>query len=570
MARLSRGENLADRSTGGAAPAASGALLPEVQRRARVQAKLVQLFGADLRSLAIFRIVLATIVLLDLAGRLRDLRVHYTDAGVLPGELARRSLGEFRWSLNLLNGSVSFQVLIFAVTALAALALLLGYRTRLMSVIVWALLFSIQTRNPLVLSAADTYIRLMLFWSIFLPLGAWWSLDQRRRKPSPAPRSPIFISMGTAALFLQIAFVYWFTALLKSEPAWREEGTALYYAFAAEHLTKPFGEYLHQFPTLLKVLTHASFGLEVVVPILLFAPVFTGPVRTLAAMSIMAFQFGIYLTLDVGLFPWISAFSMVCFFPAWFWDTALPRLSAKVLGRPRIAGRRFWQPVIQPLRALALPMGRLTAFQLSQSGDVHAATVTGGTGAPPQTEPAPIRLRSSLDVNVAAAFFLLFIFGWNLTTVTPLSIPSSALPIAQGLGIYQRWNMFAPQPIQFTEWYVYEGTLRNGQQIDVLAPIVQNDLDRIEDVSWSQPDSIASNLYGDKYWRKYLGEIGEYGKSRERVAFSSYVCRTWNDHHQDPSEQLVNLQIFEVIKPTLPDYQPSRPDRTSIYEGACG
>lgn len=542
MAWLSRGENPAERPTGGAEPAASGALLPEIQRRARVRAKLIELFGADLRSLAIFRIALATIVLLDLAGRLRDLRVHYTDAGVLPGELARRSLGEFRWSLNLLNGSVSFQVLIFAVTALATVALLLGYRTRLMSVIVWALLFSIQTRNPLVLSAADTYIRLMLFWSIFLPLGAWWSLDQRRRQPSPAPRSTLFMSMGTAALFFQIAFVYWFTALLKSEPAWREDGTALYYAFAAEHLTKPFGEFLHQFPSLLTVLTHASFGLEVVVPILLFAPVFTGPVRTLAAMSIMAFQFGIYLTLDVGLFPWIGAFSMVCFFPAWFWDTALPRLSAVVSGRSR----------------------------MSRTRDISPVTTAGSTGAPPQTEAVPIRLRSSADINVAATFFLLFIFGWNLATVTPLTIPSSAVPIAQVLGLYQRWNMFAPQPIQFTEWYVYEGTLRNGRQIDVLGPIVQNDLNRIEDVSWSQPDNIASNLYGDKYWRKYLGEIGEYGKSRERVAFSSYVCRTWNDHHQDPSEQLVNLQIYEVIKPTLPDYQPSRPDRSSIYEGACG
>ena len=46
--------------------------------------KAVELFGADLRSLAAFRVVLASLVLVDLATRATDFYAHYTDTGILP------------------------------------------------------------------------------------------------------------------------------------------------------------------------------------------------------------------------------------------------------------------------------------------------------------------------------------------------------------------------------------------------------------------------------------------------------------------------------------------------------
>lgn len=561
---------------------------PKLPSPLLLRAKILDVFGADLRSLALFRIVLAAIVLMDLAARLGDLTVHYTDAGVLPRDVAERGLNDWRWSLNFLSGSLAFQQLVFAATALAALALLLGYRTRLMTVIVWGLVFSIQTRNQFVLSAADTYIRLMLFWSIFLPLGAWWSLDRRRQATSAPRLSMKFVSMGTVGLFLQIAFVYWFTAALKSDPPWRKDGTALYYAFGAEHLTKPLGEYLHQFPSLLEVLTFSSLGLEIVAPILLFTPFFTGPIRTMAALSIMAFHLGIYLTLDIGLFPWIGAFSMICFFPSWFWDTALPKLGVLVPRRFSWAGRHRWRPMTEPVQAMRAPVadwlaawssanpgrdmaGQTAAVQLqqSQSGSPPAPAPSLAAGPHPPPDLAPVRLRSSIDVNIAATFFLLVIFAWNMTSVSSFAMSSSSLPVVYGLGLYQRWNMFAPEPVRSTKWYVYEGTLQDGRSVDVLAPIVRHDPDRIQDVSWSQPDRIASDLYGDKYWRKYLGNLDNNGKSLERNAFTTYVCRSWDEHHTDPADQLVSVQIFAMVKQTLPDYQSSRPIQTSIFRTQC-
>src|SRR5215218_948002 len=115
------------------------------------RAKVAELFGADLRSLAAFRVVLAILVLADLANRATDLSTHYADKGILPRDaLLQEVSNRWQFSLNLINGEPFFQALLFTVTALVAVALLIGYRTSLANVIVWVLLLSIQLRNPLV------------------------------------------------------------------------------------------------------------------------------------------------------------------------------------------------------------------------------------------------------------------------------------------------------------------------------------------------------------------------------------------------------------------------------------
>src|SRR5215218_1945164 len=300
-------------------------------------AKVVEIFGADLRSLATFRIVLALLVLSDLANRATDLSAHYTDAGIMPRTvLVEQVLSPWAFSLHLMNGGRLFQALLFGVAALAAFGMLVGYRTRLMTFVVWVLLLSIQLRNPLLNGSESLLLRMLIFWGMLLPLGAYWSVDRARSAlPRPSPR---FLSLATFGLFMQIAFVYWFTAALKSGPEWRTDYTALYYALSLDQLATPIGHYLLNFPGLLQALTFSTFMLEALGPLLLFSPFFTGPVRTGAALAFMSLHFGIWLTMDIGIFPWISAFCMVCFFPPWFWDR-LTALYSWLLGRSGVVRR---------------------------------------------------------------------------------------------------------------------------------------------------------------------------------------------------------------------------------------
>src|SRR5829696_1512074 len=399
----------------------------------KVGAKIFEIFGADLRSLAVFRVVLALLVLADLANRATDLYQHYTDAGVLPRTvLMEEVLSPWASSLNLMNGKPYFQALLFGVAALAAVGMLAGYRTRLATFVVWALLLSLQLRNPLVNGAESPMLHMLLFWGMLLPLGAYWSVD-RTRSALPRP-SPHFLSLATFGLFMQIAFVYWFTAALKSGPEWRVDHTALYYALSLDEIATPIGHFLLQFPGLLQVLTVNTLALEAVGPFLLFFPFFTGPVRTGTALAFMSLHFGIWLTMDIGIFPWVSAFCMVCFFPAWFWEKASLLHSVlmrriELARRLQLAAARLGHAVVASSRALlsswvgarhllfadpalhGVPLADHTAGTLPPLGDgaTGQAATESPRGEAPVQEPEPTELRSSLATNLLAFFFVFYI-----------------------------------------------------------------------------------------------------------------------------------------------------------------
>ena len=67
---------------------------------------LAEIFALDVRSLALFRVSVALVVLADLAARSGDLRDHYTDVGILPRATAIAEYGRYGFlSLHLFGGS---------------------------------------------------------------------------------------------------------------------------------------------------------------------------------------------------------------------------------------------------------------------------------------------------------------------------------------------------------------------------------------------------------------------------------------------------------------------------------
>ena len=161
-----------------------------------VRGKFADLFGLDLRSLAIFRVGLGLLLLGDLAIRAGDLSAHYTDQGVLP----RSALTARHYvSLHFLDGTADFQGALFVLAGLAALALLAGWRTRAATVVSWLLLMSLHARNPMILQGGDALLRLLLFWGMFLPLGARWSVDGLLRRGG-GPAGGREVSAASAAL----------------------------------------------------------------------------------------------------------------------------------------------------------------------------------------------------------------------------------------------------------------------------------------------------------------------------------------------------------------------------------
>lgn len=157
-------------------------------------APLREVFGVDLRTLALFRVLLASYLILDLCLRARDLTAHYTDFGIMPRSVLAESLSTGSWSFHALSGSASLQVFLFVVAGAFAAMMLVGWRTRLATLVSWVLLVSLQNRNVFILSGEDNLAIVLLFWAMFLPLGARYSIDcaldtKTGRTPMPSFQS---------------------------------------------------------------------------------------------------------------------------------------------------------------------------------------------------------------------------------------------------------------------------------------------------------------------------------------------------------------------------------------------
>lgn len=527
-----------------------------------------RMFGVDLRSLAAFRIVLGVVVLMDLVGRWSNVPHHYGDGGVLPRERLLDTLGVWRWSLMIVNGSDAFVRLFFIVTALVAIAVIVGYRTRLAVILLWVLVLSIQVRNPYIQNGGDTFLRVLCFWAMFLPLGEAWSLDRRAREDKRPPR-PWIASMATAALLLQIAFMYWFTAILKDGREWRADFTALWYSMGAGHLTTSFGAWLHQFPDLLQLLTIATIVVELAVPVLLFLPWWKTQMRLIAAVSIMGLQFGILATMHVGLFPLIGAFAMVAVLPTAFWNHAAAlatvvshRRGAGWKGFPLAWKHAVWAAV--PRRSWVFSaVGADPAMRYTHASDSKPASDAINTRQPPSSlpaDPAPLGdpanedrvVRSSLVANLVVSLCLVLVTAWNITTVSAFTLSSEARKATVSVGLHQKWNMFAPRPPRTTQWYLLVGQLEDRQRVNLVPALSRSNPTRYTALSWERPANIGTDYYGDKYWRKYLASIGKNSKETDQRLLAAYACRWWNSHH-GADQQLATVQLVSASERILAD-----------------
>ena len=472
--------------------------------------KLHELFGIDLRSLALFRVCLGLILLWDLAGRLPDLRAFYTDAGALPRIALLSRMNPWALSIHLMSGTAAVQAALLGLQGVCAVGVLLGYRTRWMSVLSWFLMASLHRRNHMVAGGGDDYFRLLLFWSMFLPMGAQCSLD---RILSPArrarPTSPLVFTWGTAAILLQIALGYLMAAYHKWDlPVWRD-GTAIYYALNVDNYAKDFARFLLRFPPLLSLLTHAVFWLELLGALLLFCPVSTGLIRTVTVCGFLGMHAGFYLSMYLMLFPWVSAAAILVFLPSWFWD--------QLALRP-------WPPWAQ----------------FEQACRARLAPLPAGLA----------EVRPSKLANICAAACLFCVVSWNLEAMKPLRhrMPEPARALCQLAHLDQAWRMFAP-PAPTGGWFVVPGTLKDGTEVDLFR--------RGASVSWAKPPQRLR--FRNERWRRYMFNF-VFGKNKAYWPdYARYLCRSWNAEHPGP-RQLDSLEIVFMGRTTPP------PGRTGAYE----
>lgn len=488
---------------------------------------LRRVFTVDLRALALMRIWLASIVLLDLAIRATDMEAHYSNMGVLPLHVLHQHLWlpQF-FSLHALSGLWQFQLLLFILAACFAFCLLLGYKTRLATVATWLLLLSLQNRNPLIEQGGDDLLRMLLFWGIFLPWGRFYAADAvRERTLETAAPATQYFSAATAAYILQVGLVYFCTALLKDSPEWRTDGTALYYALSLDQILMPLGRLIYPYPELLRTLTLITWYTELLLPFLLLIPFYTYFFRMVVVVVLVGFHIGISLTLFVGLFYLINIASVAGLLPAPVMDW-LDRRVLRSFRRPKLGQFK------QIFSKLSSPVSINVQVNWQKPGI-------------PKHALSPVR-------NGVVVALLFYCIWWNFSTTNlPLrKIPDSSRWLGYLLRLDQHWGMFSPVVFKDDGWYVLEGYTSSGTNIDLNQ--------EGKEVNYSKPASVVSLFKNDR-WRKYSENYLFVHNAHLRPYYCNYLVRRWNEAH--PAQPIRQLEVIYMKEPSLPDYELAVPTR---------
>lgn len=480
-------------------------------------------FFFDKRALALMRIAVSAVVLLDLGIRLSDLEAFYSNTGATPLPMIfRYCWNPYFISVHTTSGLWQVQLLIFLFHFFCAAMLFIGYRTRLFSFLCWFLLLSLHNRNGLILQGGDDLLRMVLFWGMFLPWGEKYSVDRLLGRETP--ELPVqFVSIAAVAYLLQICYIYTGSALLKG-PEWNSEFSAMYYAYSLNQIAYPTTKLFYHHPEWMKALTCVAWYFELLVPVLFFIPVKHGAFRTIGVFAIIGFHLFNSVTLFIGLFPLIGISTALGILPWTFmnrfdrWTVRMKqRIAASFLGIAMLAGKiiRWRKP-----RETFLPMLLYVK-------------------------------------NAALIFLVFFVFDWNFSN---LSFINSKLSddlrfIGFGLRLDQNWGMFAPGVFKDDGWFVLEGVKNDSTKINLLFPD--------QPLSYAKPASVVKMFPNDR-WRKYSENYLMADNAYMRGYFCNYMKRVWNEHH--PDQYIHTLRVIYMGELTLPDYHYSPPEKIVLWE----
>ena len=477
--------------------------------------------GVDERALAAYRIALAFVVLLDLALAAADATAFYTDAGVLPRSLL---YAEFpvrgALSLHSLSGALWWQYTLFALLALAAVSMGVGYRSRLSAAVTLVLVLSMGFRNPLVLNSGHSLLRQLLVWSVLLPIGARWSVDARRRateqtdEPDESAEGSddgrgLLTSVATVGLFVQVLVVYGMNAVLKSRGRAWTSGDAVELVFGMDALTVSLGDVLAGQSLLLELGTHAWVALLYATPLLVLA---TGRPRALVVGAFASAHLGMALTLSLGVFPLVSITGLLVFLPGFVWDRVDARL------RPRTD------------RTLAV-LGRRTPEVSWSTGDASRTAARALDG---------LRTAGRTASRVAPVVLLAGVLVWNAAGFGLLALPE---PVTDTIDPTEhRWDMFAPNPLSTDAWYATVGTTTTGERVDAYAG-----------TDGLGPPADVDATYPSQKWYLYLRNLRAGDADARRDRLGAYLCERWSRRH-DSALAAVNVTlVLENVKLDAPN-----------------
>lgn len=515
--------------------------LPSRLSRKSLRDHFVRCITIDLRTLAVFRIMSGVLILIDLALRAQHLTRFYTEDGLVPREVALEAVpGASVFTLHFIAGSTTTVALLFAIQALFALQLIIGYHTRFASVVSFLFVISLNHRNTLILSHSDVLFRLLLFWGMFVPLGARWSVDAVRKNVQLPPES--IASIATAAILLQMVYMYSINGYHKATNELWTGATATLYIFGLDDTVFLIGTWLRQFPTLLRIGGFLWFVSVSASPLLLLTH---GRWRWPLLASLIGGHLMFALTVRIGSFPFVAISGALLFLQTEFWRDA-----TRIVTGLRAAA------AIEAVRKRIETIGHAAATRLP--------TVRSAMSVRPSLRAQLSEFATIVAILVVFVMpFIQFLDDEGATDFNLGRFQVQARRFAYAFGVLQpTWTVFAPTPRSTDYYHVFAAEAADGRLYDIY-----ND----RDFTFDRPYKHLTRQYPSYRDRFYLNSVRN--ASPDGLApkvLVEHLCAEWL---KERGIELRTVEIWvvseEVTPDTIDDPSGRVVTRQSIFRHGC-
>ncbi len=209
----------------------------------------------------------------------------------------------FEW-ISPLHGNAMYFV--FALMALAALFIALGYFYRISTLLFFLLFTYVELIDKTNYLNHYYFISITSFILIFLPANRYFSRDVVRRKNIEATHTPNYFIL---AIKFQVFIVYFFAGIAKINPDWLLHAQPLKIWLPAHSEMPLIGNLLTK-EWLAFAFSWFGCIYDLVIPFLLFIPRFVKP----AYFFVIVFHLATSLFFNIGMFPYIMITLTTIFF----------------------------------------------------------------------------------------------------------------------------------------------------------------------------------------------------------------------------------------------------------------
>ncbi|MEM9835271.1 MAG: HTTM domain-containing protein [Bacteroidota bacterium] len=225
---------------------------------------------------------------------------------------------------------------LFILCGLAALGIALGLFYRLSALVFFLSFTYIELMDKTTYLNHYYFVSLVAFLLIFLPASRFFSLDVRRKPALARDKVPRYV---IGALRVLVGIVYVYAGLAKLNTDWLLAAMPLKIWLASKHHLPIIGGWLaEEWVQYAFSWAGALFDLGVVFFLL------WSPTRWLAYLAVIIFHVLTWILFPIGIFPFVMILAATVFFPAYWHQRMLLRLTRLLKIKTSQVQLPSWQP----------------------------------------------------------------------------------------------------------------------------------------------------------------------------------------------------------------------------------